>query len=899
MKTLNSYIYIYFIIISNCFIISKSEKFIISLTTNHENIYNTFLIINSINSQNVNKDSYDILVIFSSYDYANIEELPIYFLNLKELGNINFIFVKQRISDLTRTLITMKRYKNNPLILINNKCLLPNGWLEMLINDHFKYPNDAIASNIEFYFGKDGEIKEFSEGFIGEKFGKFNHITEMVFNFAILNIDLGGILYPKNYFKNILFYNEDLFMKIIYDSEDFWHSAFIMFEDKILRQSSKIFDYTKYLLNDINYDEKFNIYKIKLLKQKKLSFIKEFPNFNKTIQKRQNKIIVSITSYPKRFVFLPGLMTFIRNQDFQIDDVYFFFYKEDIKYFDFHIKDVKIILTDKNLRPHLKYFYAMQSFRDYAIITLDDDMGYANDTFKSLFNAYLENPNVISGRRSHLMTYNENGELKRYYKWKHEQKLINKTNFDLTLTNVGGSIFPPDILNVNDDFLPIINETITCDDLTLKYFANMKGIPQKWIFNNKVLGIPRKLPRAHDSPLFKINTINNDICINKLNIMINTTILKNLCVPYRNIPTGNSIYLFNIHNKKLINNILYFELFAYSFCPIDTKIKFNIYFENYYASCGFNQSEKLIFNYTNNLHKKSIAICYMNVTDENLDFYFPVALSKDKIFINICNYRKYLINIFIDFACQKRNNCILKTILLDKIYYNIFSIIINDKQYSCEVDLKKILLMNDFPVLQKFKCIELNYLENNTKTFISGIPKNLKIKHQIFEYSRIYKQFIVSRITNKITDLKRKTIIIGNLVDDLEQESYNFTINALYPNTTLKCNLKPNSKYVQSKIYCINDFEFNSEIFIENQIVHLLTNKEELLLINEETYIKIKFNQTYNEFLVINKNNKEQINNKNKQFFIIFIFIIFILSIIIIKIKFFMKSYYLNKLIFH
>ena len=57
---------------------------------------------------------------------------------------------------------------------------------------------------------------------------------------------------------------------------------------------------------------------------------------------------------------------------------------------------------------------------------------------------------------------------------------LNNTN---ALTNGAGSIFPPDIFNIKDDFLPIINETITCDDLTLKYFATIKAIPHKWIVN--------------------------------------------------------------------------------------------------------------------------------------------------------------------------------------------------------------------------------------------------------------------------------------------------------------------------------------------------------------------------------------------------------------------------------
>ena len=44
----------------------------------------------------------------------------------------------------------------------------------------------------------------------------------------------------------------------------------------------------------------------------------------------------------------------------------------------------------------------MKLFKNYAIITLDDDIGYANNTFETLFNAYIENPNIINGRRSHF-----------------------------------------------------------------------------------------------------------------------------------------------------------------------------------------------------------------------------------------------------------------------------------------------------------------------------------------------------------------------------------------------------------------------------------------------------------------------------------------------------------------
>ena len=72
----------------------------------------------------------------------------------------------------------------------------------MFINDNKKYPNDIISASIQYYFSKNLNIYQFSEGFKGKLFGTFNHITNMIFNFAFVNTNLGGTLYPPHCFKN-------------------------------------------------------------------------------------------------------------------------------------------------------------------------------------------------------------------------------------------------------------------------------------------------------------------------------------------------------------------------------------------------------------------------------------------------------------------------------------------------------------------------------------------------------------------------------------------------------------------------------------------------------------------------------------------------------------------------
>ena len=216
----------------------------------------------------------------------------------------------------------------------------------------------------------------------------------------------------------------------------------------------------------------------------------------------------------------------------------------------------------------------MKSYRNYAIITLDDDSIYKNETFKLLYDGYIENPNIINGIRSHLITFENNGEIKKYENWESNQKIKTEIDFDVFLTGVSGTIYPPDILNIDDSYIPIIEETITCDDITLKYFEIMKGIPSKWIENTNFLPPYINESNSRAIALYNMNIkYLNNLCIGKLNLDINKTILDNLCVHYRNIQTGITIYLFVIYNKKIIDNKLYFNINAYSYCPINPKLK--------------------------------------------------------------------------------------------------------------------------------------------------------------------------------------------------------------------------------------------------------------------------------------------------------------------------------------
>ena len=218
----------------------------------------------------------------------------------------------------------------------------------------------------------------------------------------------------------------------------------------------------------------------------------------------------------------------------------------------------------------------MLKYREYAIVTVDDDIMYCKNMLKSLYNSYIDHPNIVSGRRGHLMRYKTNGELNKYVSWNFDYNRTIKANYDIFFTGVGGVIYPPDILNINKKYLNIIKETILGDDITLKYFEVNKGIEVKWIPNKHPQGL-KIMENSAVIPLFKINKkINNDIYIKNINIDIKNILLENLCINYKNIFTGLTIYLFNINNIIKKNDLTIFNVDAYSFCPIDSSIKFII-----------------------------------------------------------------------------------------------------------------------------------------------------------------------------------------------------------------------------------------------------------------------------------------------------------------------------------
>ena len=753
------------------------------------------------------------------------------------LKKIKIIYIKNEINLQSRLTIAMDEYPKNPILIINSNTIFPEGWLEMLINDHKNHPNDIISCSIQYYFGKDLTIKEFSEGYKGKYFGIYNHISDMIFNFAIINTDLGGTLYPPGIFKNINFFNDNLFLSISKESDEFWQSCFIIIENRNLRQSSKIYDYTEYLINN-----EIIIEKKKLFEKIKKKFLYYFPNFHKIVELRQKKIIISFTSYFQRFSFLTNMIESITNQNFLSIKILLFLYENDFNKYNLKLDGVEVIKVKENLKSHKKYYYAMKNYKNYAIITIDDDIYYSSDTILSLYESYINHPNIISGRRTHLIKYKTNRQIDGYFKWVFQQENILNPSYNLFITTGAGAIYPPDILNIEESYINLIKETITTDDITLKYFEINKGIESIWVPNKSMLGIDIKkkiASKTTKNTLFSINKFLNDININKINIDISNKILKKYCFSYKDIKTGLYIYLFNIDNIKYIKeNKTFFNIEAYSYCPINNKINFQIFFNKSIAFCSFNNPYSVIKKNSIIYKTKTIlkANCEIEGKIKNFEeYYFPVAKSNNTLYMKIYNKKTYLSLIYKYFYCENSFKCIMVALSYKnrKKRYKI-NININNNNYICRLNHDINYLNNNIPIIAKFSCNKIIYKYYLNESLISGI-NFIDINKIIKLINNIPNQFLISNIFIENMDNSTKVLIKGKLYESLIKDLNDISISITYPKLHLICNLKNSSKDVLSNIKCYTNMKLNGEILIENQIVYDRYYTEQLLLLNEIT----------------------------------------------------------------
>jgi hypothetical protein len=147
-------------------------------------------------------------------------------------------------------------------------------------------------------------------------------------------------------------------------------------------------------------------------------------------QNEKPDLIVSLTTWKPRIQsgsFLKSLESII-NQDFPGKfKIVLTLFKDDEKFLSEEQRNflnkngVEIFVSNINLRPHLKYFFTMQRYRKFPVVTVDDDNVYSGDLLKTLFDDYKKFGNkYVYSCRTHRITRDKDGNVQKYRSWKFE-----------------------------------------------------------------------------------------------------------------------------------------------------------------------------------------------------------------------------------------------------------------------------------------------------------------------------------------------------------------------------------------------------------------------------------------------------------------------------------------------
>lgn len=125
--------------------------------------------------------------------------------------------------------------------------------------------------------------------------------------------------------------------------------------------------------------------------------------------------------------------------------------------------------------PHSKLVYTLAAFPDKTLITVDDDLVYAEHCLESLYKEHLKHPTSIIANKCRAISHDDNGKLLPYKQW----PMNNQTGItakNLLALGFGGVLYPanslhPDATN-QELFMKL---TPKADDLWFKMMSYLQG----------------------------------------------------------------------------------------------------------------------------------------------------------------------------------------------------------------------------------------------------------------------------------------------------------------------------------------------------------------------------------------------------------------------------------------
>ena len=178
-------------------------------------------------------------------------------------------------------------------------------------------------------------------------------------------------------------------------------------------------------------------------------------DYDTMVKLRSRRIIVSLTSFPKRIGTLTHTLETIYAQTRKADEIVLWLAEEQFPGKEQDLPEDLLQLVDEkrltvrwceDLKGHKKFFYALQEYTEDVVVTIDDDLLYPKDMLETLYKSYLLHPNAVSTMRAHLIMVSEDGKVMPYKKWVHEvDGCIHKPSMQVMTSGGAGDLYPPNL----------------------------------------------------------------------------------------------------------------------------------------------------------------------------------------------------------------------------------------------------------------------------------------------------------------------------------------------------------------------------------------------------------------------------------------------------------------------
>ena len=191
-----------------------------------------------------------------------------------------------------------------------------------------------------------------------------------------------------------------------------------------------------------------------------------------------HRLIVSLTSYPKRYDVLELTLKTILTQDQSPDAVVLWIAHRDLEALPASItvlaQDGLTIRATDDLRSYKKIIPALGEYGDAVIVTADDDVYYPPSWLRKLTEEYRQGVAEVLCHRAHLMRKSNDG-FHPYDRWQFNIKTACDEP-DVFFTGVGGVLYPPGILHSDAQNIEKILELCpTTDDVWLNWMVRLNG----------------------------------------------------------------------------------------------------------------------------------------------------------------------------------------------------------------------------------------------------------------------------------------------------------------------------------------------------------------------------------------------------------------------------------------